>query len=211
MPSTSSPIASRRLALAWLTASGTLLLAGCDQLASASHGSASPSKGIDISGAYYARNFKLTDFNGQTRSLSDFKDKVVMLYFGFTQCPDVCPTALIRAASLMQQLGTQADDQQLIFITVDPERDTPEMLREYMTAFHPSFLALTGSNQDIRKTADEFRVYYKKVPTGSSYTMDHTALNYLFDRQGSIRVALRHEQTADDYTGEVRKLLAEPA
>lgn len=86
---------------------------------------------------------------------------------------------------------------------MDPERDTPEMLREYMTAFHPSFLALTGSAQDIRQTSDEFRVYYKKVPTGSSYTMDHTALNYLFDRQG--------RQTADDYTGEVRKLLAEPA
>lgn len=107
MPSTPSPIASCRLALAWFAASGVLLLAGCDQLSSALHGSASPSKGIDISGAHYARNFQLTDFNGQTRSLSDFRGKVVMLYFGFMQCPDVCPTALIRAASVMQQLGTQ--------------------------------------------------------------------------------------------------------
>jgi protein SCO1/2 len=195
--------------LAWLAASGALLV-GCDQLDFTSHGAASPSKGIDISGARYARDFQLTDFNGQTRSLQDFKGKVVLLYFGFVQCPDVCPTALSRAAAVMQQLGPQATDLQVIFVTVDPERDTPEMLRDYMTVFHPSFLALTGSPEDIRKTADEFRVYYKKVPTGSSYTMDHTALSYLFDRQGRIRIVLRHEQTSDDYTTEVRALLAEP-
>ncbi len=211
MPSTPSSIASRRQALAWLAASGALLLAGCDQLSSTSHGSASPFKGIDISGAEYARGFQLTDFNGQPRSLTDFKGKVVMLYFGFVQCPDVCPTALTRAAAVMQQLGPQAADLQVIFVTVDPERDTPALLRDYMASFHASFLALTGDMDTIRKTADEFRVYYKKVPTGSSYTMDHTALSYLFDRQGRIRIVLRHEQTADDYAADVRALLAEKA
>lgn len=200
----------RRQALAWLAASGALLLAGCDQLSPSGHGIASPFKGIDISGADYARGFQLTDFNGQSRSLTDFKGKVVMLYFGFVQCPDVCPTALTRAAAVVQQLGPQAADLQVIFVTVDPERDTPELLREYMASFDPSFLALTGSAEQIAQAAKEFRVYYKKVPTGSSYTLDHTALSYLFDRQGRIRVVLRHEQTADDYTADVRALLAEP-
>ena len=211
MPSISTFISSRRPALVWLVASGTLLLSGCDPHTSGLYGGNSPFKGIDVTGADYASGFQLTDFNGQTRSLSDFKGKVVMLYFGFVQCPDVCPTALTRAAAVMQQLGPQAAELQVIFVTVDPERDTPELLREYMAAFHPSFLALTGSAEATQKTADEFRVHYKKVPTGSSYTMDHTALSYLIDRQGRIRVVLRHEQTVSDYTADVRTLLAQPA
>ena len=199
----------RRHALAWLAASGALLLAGCDRLSAPSQSAGSPFKGIDISGAEYARGFNLTDFNGQRRSLTDFKGRVVMLYFGFVQCPDVCPTALTRAAAVMQRLGPQAVDLQVVFVTVDPERDTPELLREYMGSFDPSFLAMTGSLENIKTTADEFRVYFKKVPTGSSYTMDHTALSYLFDRQGRIRVVLRHEQSADDYAADVRALLSE--
>ena len=206
----STPGLPRRQSLAWLAASGALLLAGCDRLSAPSQGAVSPFKGIDISGATYARGFNLTDFNGQRRSLADFKGRVVMLYFGFVQCPDVCPTALTRAAAVMQQLGPQAADLQVIFVTVDPERDTPELLRDYMASFDPSFLALTGSLESIQATADEFRVYFKKVPTGSSYTMDHTALTYLFDRQGRIRTVLRHEQTVDDYAADVRALLAEP-
>lgn len=205
------PSPTRRHALGWLAATGALWLTACDQHSAPAHGTASPFKGIDVSGAEYARGFQLTDFNGQTRSLTDFKGRVVMLYFGFVQCPDVCPTALTRAAAVMQQLGPQAADLQVIFVTVDPERDTPELLRDYMATFHPSFLALRGSLDEIRKTADEFRVYYKKVPTGSSYTMDHTALSYLFDRQGRIRIILRHEQSADDYTADIRTLLAEKA
>jgi protein SCO1/2 len=111
----------------------------------------------------------------------------------------------------MQQLGADAGRVQLLFITVDPERDTPALLREYLAAFHPRFVALTGSLAQIQRTADDFRVYFKKVPTGSSDTMDHTALTYLFDPAGRIRVALRHEQTADDYAADVRRLLAEQA
>ena len=181
-----------------------LLLAGCTP--------AEPVfKSTDITGTSYGKTLRLTDHNGRERTLADFKGKVVTIFFGYTQCPDVCPTALTRAAAVMQQLGPQAAELQVIFVTVDPERDTPELLREYMAAFHPSFLALTGSAEATQKTADEFRVHYKKVPTGSSYTMDHTALSYLIDRQGRIRVVLRHEQTVSDYTADVRTLLAQPA
>ena len=198
----------RRTASLWLGAAVLGgLLGGCDKQANGGH--ATPFKGIDITGAPYGQGFTLTDFNGQPCTLADYRGKVVMLYFGFVQCPDVCPTALARASAVMQQLGTDAAQVQLLFVTVDPERDKPEMLRDYMATFDPSFMALTGSAEQIKAAAAEFRVYYKKVPTGSSYTMDHTALTYLFDRAGRIRVVLRHEQTADDYTADIRQLLAE--
>lgn len=200
----------RRQGLLWLAAGAAGLLSGCDRLSPDGQPATPSFKGIDITGADYARGFSLTDFNGQTRTLADFQGRVVMLYFGFVQCPDVCPTALTRAAAVMERLGPRAGDLQVVFVTVDPERDTPELLREYMAAFHPSFLALTGNAEQIAQTAKDFRAFYKKVPTGSSYTMDHTALSYLFDRQGRIRVALRHEQTADDYTADVLALLDAP-
>lgn len=197
----------RRHVCAALLVGGALpMLSSCDRV-SGSDGF----RGIDLTGAAYAQGFSLTDFNGQSRTLVDYRGQVVMLYCGFLQCPDVCPTALARASAVMEQLGTEASRVQLLFVTVDPERDTPELLREYMAAFDPRFVALTGRLDQIQATADAFRVYFKKVPTGSSYTMDHTALTYLFDPAGRIRVALRHEQTADDYAADVRRLLAEPA
>jgi protein SCO1 len=211
LPSFPAPDRQRRIALVRIAAASALLLSGCDRPGADGHGSASPFKGIDITGAEYARGFELTDFNEKTARLSDFVGKVVMLYFGFVQCPDVCPTALTRAAAVKQQLGADGAQLQVIFVTVDPERDTPALLREYMASFDPSFLAMTGSAEQIAQAAKEFRVYYKKVPTGSSYTMDHTALSYLFDRQGRIRVVLRHEQSAQDYTADIRALLAEKA
>lgn len=199
---------TRRSASLWLGAFALGgLLSACDRAPAGAPATAY--RGIDITGAPYGRDFSLTDFNGQPRQLADYRGQVVMLYFGFVQCPDVCPTALARASAVMQQLGADAAQVQLLFVTVDPERDQPALLREYMGSFDPSFMALTGSAEQIKATADEFRVYYKKVPTGSSYTMDHTALTYLFDRSGHIRVALRHEQTADDYTADIRHLLAE--
>lgn len=205
------PLPGRRQSLLWLVAGAAGLLSACDQMSPGGKPATPSFKGIDITGADYAKGFSLTDFNGQARTLADFKGQVVMLYFGFVQCPDVCPTALTRAAVVMERLGSQAADLQVIFVTVDPERDTPELLREYMKAFHPAFLGLTGSLEQIAQTAKDFRAFYKKVPTGSSYTMDHTALSYLFDRQGRIRVVLRHEQTADDYTADIRTLLDAPA
>lgn len=199
---------SRRHMLAWLAAGSTLLQA-CDP--GTGPGMSVGFKGLDITGAKYGRGFSLTDQTGRVRTLADFRGQVVMLYFGFVQCPDVCPTALMRAATVKQLLGDQGNRLQVLFVTVDPERDTPEMLREYMAAFDASFLALTGSLAEIKTVADEFKVFYKKVPTGSSYTMDHTALSYLFDPDGRLRLALRHEQTAQDYAADVRALLSEPA
>jgi protein SCO1/2 len=209
LPSSSSPAPGqvrRRLCAGLLAGAALPLLTACDRLTGGES-----FRGIDLTGAPYAQGFSLTDFTGQPRTLADYRGQVVMLYFGFVQCPDVCPTALARASAVMQQLGAYAGRVQLLFITVDPERDTPALLREYLAAFHPRFVALTGSLAQIQRTADDFRVYFKKVPTGSSDTMDHTALTYLFDPAGRIRVALRHEQTADDYAADVRRLLAEQA
>ncbi|MEX1167571.1 MAG: SCO family protein [Hydrogenophaga sp.] len=203
-----SPGARRCFLTALLAAGLAPWLVACDRADS----SAAPAdfKGIDITGADYAQEFALTDMRGAARSLTDFRGKAVLLYFGFVQCPDVCPTALARTVEVLHLLGPEAAKRvQLLFITVDPERDTPELLREYMAAFDPSFVALTGSLDQIKTTADAFRVYFKKVPTGSSYTMDHTALTYLFDPQGKVRAALRHEQTASDYAADVQKVLAE--
>lgn len=167
-------------------------------------------KGLDITGAPYGKDFNLTDHNGQERTLADFKGQVVMLYFGFVQCPDVCPTALSRAVETKRLLGADGERLQVLFVTVDPERDTAPVLKAYMAAFDPSFLALSGDLQRTRDTADSFKAYYKKVPTGSSYTMDHSALSYLFDPSGVLRVAMRHEQTAQDYAHDIALLLKTP-
>ena len=206
------PLTRRRtLMMACLAAGVAPWLVACDPL-TGSAGAPEGFKGIDITGADYAQDFALTDFNGTPRTLSDYRGQVVMLYFGFVQCPDVCPTALARAAEVLQLLGPEtAPKVQLLFITVDPERDTPALLQAYMAAFDPSFMALSGSLEQIQAAADAFRVYFKKVPTGSTYTMDHTALTYLFDPTGKVRVALRHEQTAADYAADIQRLLGEGA
>jgi len=207
---TKAGISRRQTISVLLLAAALPWLGGCDQLTG---GAATPAfKGIDITGAQYAQDFALTDFNGTPRTLADYRGKAVMLYFGFVQCPDVCPTALTRAAEVNRLLGPDAAERvQLLFVTVDPERDTPELLRDYMAAFDPSFVALTGSMEQIQATADAFRVYFKKVPTGSTYTMDHTALTYLFDPQGKVRAAFRHEQPAADYAADIQLVLAETA
>jgi protein SCO1/2 len=184
-----------------------LWTAGCEP-PQATHGGTAAFRGIDLTGAPYGKGFALTDMHGQPRTLADFQGQVVMLYFGFVQCPDVCPTALTRANEVMAQLGPErAARVQVLFVTVDPERDTPELLRDYMASFNPRFLALRGTAEQTQATAAGFKAFYQKVPTGSSYTMDHSALSYLFDPQGRLRVALRHEQTAADYTADIAALL----
>ena len=164
----------RRTALARLSgvalaALGGAALSACDQLGQAT-GQQPSFRGIDITGAPYGRDFRLTDVDGQERTLADYRGKLVLLYFGFVQCPDVCPTALTRAVETKRLLGPDGDQLQVIFVTVDPERDTPEILREYMAAFDPSFVALRGDAQRLKETAAEFKVFYRQVPTGSSYT-----------------------------------------
>jgi protein SCO1/2 len=194
-----------RWLLVFMVAALAVFIAGCNRAGDA----AAPGfRGIDLTGAPYGRDFRLTDADGRERTLADYQGKAVLMYFGFVQCPDVCPTALIRAAKVKRLLGADGDKLQVIFITVDPERDTPEVIKAYTAAFDPSFIGLYGDAKRTRETADEFKVYYKQVPTGSSYTMDHSALSYAFDPQGRLRLALRHEQTAEDYAHDLRQLLA---
>lgn len=166
-----------------------------------------PFKSIDITGAAYGRDFHLPDADGAMRSLGEFKGKVVLVFFGFVQCPDVCPTALVRAIQVRKLLGVDGDKVQVVFITVDPERDTPEVLRDYMKAYDPSFIALRGNAEQLAAAAKEFKVFFQKVPTKSSYTMDHTALTYAFDPTGRLRLALKHEQSAQEIASDLRNLL----
>lgn len=164
--------------------------------------------GKNLTGAKFGQDFSLMGTDGSMHTLSDFRGKVVLVFFGFTQCPDVCPTALLRAANVKKLLGPDANRLQVIFITVDPERDTPQLLGNYVAAFDPSFLGLYGTMEETKKTATAFKVYYQKVPTGSSYTMDHSALSYLYDVHGHLRVAMSPSQTAEQYAEDIRKILA---
>lgn len=183
------------------TAAGALWMTGCGNKTAGSF------TGTDITGADFARDFRLRDPSGKERTLADFRGKVVLVFFGFTQCPDVCPTALARAAQVKQLLGSDADKLQVLFISVDPERDTPEILQAYTAAFDPTFLALYGDPARLAQTAKEFKVIYQKVPTGSSYTIDHTSTTLAYDPQGRPRVKLSHSQSAIDYAADVRRLL----
>ncbi|WP_225784798.1 SCO family protein [Xenophilus sp. Marseille-Q4582] len=166
-------------------------------------------RGIDVTGAPYGQKLRLNDPDGRPRTIEDFRGQVVLLFFGFTQCPDVCPTALARAAEVKRLLGADGEKLQVIFVSVDPERDTAEVLKAYTAAFDPSFVGLSGDAAQTAEAAREFRVVYTRVPTGSSYTLDHSALSYLIDPQGRLRVALRHEQSAADFAANVRQLLRE--
>ncbi|KAI5932394.1 Protein SCO2 [Manis javanica] len=132
-------------------------------------------KGVDLTGATYATDIRLPDPDGNERTLADFRGKAILVFFGFTQCPDVCPTALARAAEVKRLLGPDGERFQTLFVTVDPERDTPEVLKAYTAAFDPSFIGLYGDLERTAQIAKDFKVYYKKMPTGSSYTMDHIA------------------------------------
>lgn len=197
-----TPHPTRRFLLLSAGSLATLTtLAACDKVLPASF------NGVDITGARYAQDFRLTDTDGHERTLADFKGKAVMMFFGFTQCPDVCPTALVRAAEIKRLLGADGERLQVIFVTVDPERDLPVVLKAYTQAFDPSFIGLYGDMQRTSETAKDFKVFYKKVPTGSSYTMDHSAFSYVFDPKGKIRLVLRHEQSAEECAQDLRQIL----
>ncbi|MDB5869268.1 MAG: hypothetical protein JWP96_1600 [Polaromonas sp.] len=166
-------------------------------------------KSIDLTGADYAQGFSLTDHNGQLRTLKDFAGKVVVVFFGFTQCPDVCPTSMAELAQIKKLLGADGDKLQAILITVDPERDTPELLKAYMGNFDPTFLALRPTLAQLPEVARDFKIYYKKVEgkTPSSYTMDHSAGSYVFDTQGRIRLYNRYGGGAEGLASDIRLLL----
>jgi protein SCO1/2 len=162
---------------------------------------------IDITGADYCRDFRLSDSDGKLRQLAEFKGRYVLVFFGFTQCPDICPTALARAAAVKQKLGKDGEQLQVIFISIDPERDTADLMRAYTQNFDTSFIGLRGNAEQTRHVADEFKVFYAKVATGNSYTMDHSTLSYLFDTQGKIRLAMRHEHKAEQFADDIRQLM----
>jgi len=187
--------------------SGGLLggLAGCDRPSSKVSFSAT-----DLTGADYGKSLSLTDQGGQPRTLADFKGKVVVLFFGFTQCPDVCPTTLSTMAAVMKELGTDATRVQVVFVTLDPERDSAALLSAYVTAFDPTFIALRGDAEATARAAREFKVFFQKVPgkTPGAYTLDHTAASYALDDQGRLRLYIRSTQTVPEITADLRLLLA---
>ena len=165
--------------------------------------------GVDLTGADYATGFELADHNGQTRQLKDFAGKVVIVFFGYTQCPDVCPTSMVEMAEVKKLLGKDGDKLQGIFITVDPERDTAELLKAYMGNFDPSFLALVPTPAQLPALAKHFKIYYKRVEGSvpGSYSMDHSAGNYMYDPQGRLRLYGRYGSGAAALADDARLLL----
>jgi protein SCO1 len=164
----------------------------------------------DLSNIDWGKDFALTDHHGKRRHLGDFKGRVVVMFFGYTQCPDVCPTTMGSMRELMAKLGPDAERVQVLFVTVDPERDTPQLLAQYVPAFHPSFLGLYGDAATTEATAKEFKIFYHKQPgsTPSAYTVDHTAGSYLFDPRGRLRLYVRHGETPERMAQDIKRLLA---
>ncbi len=166
-------------------------------------------EGVDITGADYARDFRLTDMKGQPRRLADYRGKAVVMFFGYTQCPDVCPTTMADMKQVMEILGPDADRVQVLFVTLDPERDKPALLSQYVPTFDPRFMGLYGDAEATARTAKEFKVFYQKVPgpTPTSYTLDHTAGLYVFDPSGRIRLFIRQGQRAASIAHDLKRLL----
>ena len=188
-----------------------LALPGALSLLSACSRETPPFSSIDVTGAEYAKDFALPDQNGQLRHLQDFAGKVVLVFFGYTQCPDVCPTTLTDLVQAKKALGKDGERLQVVFVTVDPERDTPALLKAYMENFDPSFLALVPSLQQLPAVAQAFKIYYKKVPgvTAGSYTMDHSAGSYIYDPQGRLRLFARYGSPSEGLVADLRQLLAQ--
>jgi len=166
-------------------------------------------QGSDVTGSSFGRDFHLIDHTGKPRTLADFRGKVVAIFFGYTQCPDACPTTLSELATVMQKLGPDAARVQVLFVTVDPERDTPELLSRYVPAFNPSFIGLYGDATATAETAKEFKVIYQKQPgpTPGSYSMDHSTGTFIFDPQGRLRVYEAYAQGPDAFAHDIRALL----
>lgn len=198
---------NKRNALRWLAGSAVLastagVLTACKSKADFN--------AIDLTGSKeYGQDFSMPDQHGKRRSMADFKGKVVLVFFGFTQCPDVCPTTLGDLVAVKQKLGAKGDKLQVIFASVDPSRDTPAILQAYLANFDPSFLALRGSDEETAKMAKDFKVYYKRVDgqTPGSYTMDHTAGDYIFDPEGRLRLYSRYGTPVDTLAKDIEQLI----
>lgn len=195
----------KKLMTVALVAALAVFGAGCDKLKDkppAFHNT-------DVTGVDYGKGFTLTDHTGKQRTLQDFRGKLVVMFFGYTQCPDVCPTTMSEMAAVMKELGPSADDVQVLFVTVDPERDTQELLSHYVPAFDKRFIGLYGNAEQTARVAKEFKVFYAKQPGADpgSYTVDHTAGSFVFDRQGQLRLFIRHNQGPAIIAHDLRQLL----
>jgi len=164
-------------------------------------------KSTDITGAPYGHSLELTDHTGKPRRLEGFRGKAVVLFFGFTHCPDICPTTLADIASAVKSLGPDAERVQVLMVSVDPERDTQDALAKYVTAFDPRFLGLRGDLAATQRVAKEFKIYFEKRKSGNSYTVDHSAQSYVIDPQGRLRLLVRHERIAQDLSDDLKTLL----
>ena len=182
-----------------------LFATGCDKL----RDKAPAFHNTDVTGVDYAKGFTLTDHTGTVRTLEDFRGKIVVMFFGYTQCPDVCPTTMAEMATVLKEMGPSADEVQVLFVTVDPERDTQELLSHYVPAFDKRFIGLYGDAAATAKVAKEFKVFYAKAPgaDASSYTVDHTAGSFVFDKQGQLRLFVRHGQGPGLIAHDLRQLL----
>jgi len=187
-------------------AAGALVAAGCDKLLP---GPTTPFNGVDITGSDLGPDFRLTDHNGKERTLADFRGKVVAMFFGYTHCPDVCPTTLSDFATALKALGPDAGRVQVLFVTVDPKRDTPELLRNYVPAFNPTFLGLYGDAAATSKVTKDFKIYAAERPgkTPDSYTVDHSAQSLVFDPKGRLRLMLAYGTPGDKIASDLKILL----
>jgi protein SCO1 len=192
----------------WSTTTCSLALL-CSLLVAAGCDSSPKFKSTDITGADYGKAIDLTDHNGKPRHLEDFRGKAVVVFFGFTHCPDVCPTTLAEMAQVVKQLGPDGERVQLLFVTVDPERDTREALAKYVTAFDPRFLGLYGDLDATRRVAKEFKIYFEKRKTGDTYSVDHSAQSYVIDPQGRLRLLVKHDRISVDLPDDLKVLLRE--
>ena len=192
-----------------LLAGGAFAVTAAGLLAACSPEEKLQFKSIDLTGADYAKDFSLPDQHGQVRTIKDFAGMVVVVFFGFTQCPDVCPTSMVELAQIKKTLGADGDKLQAVFISVDPERDTPQVLKAYMDNFDPSFLALRPTMEQLSQVTKDFKIYYKKVDgkTPGSYSMDHTAGSYVYDTKGNLRLYSRYGNDVAGFTSDIRQLL----
>ena len=185
------------------------LLAGAGTILSACSESKASFSAVDVTGADYANAFALSDHNGQLRHLTDFAGKVVVMFFGYTQCPDVCPSTMAEMAEIKKALGADGERLQVLFVTVDPQRDTPELLKAYMANFEPTFLALVPAPDKLAELAKDYKIYFKKVDgkTPTSYTMDHSAGSYIYDTKGQLRLFTRYGSPKEALTKDIQTLL----
>lgn len=196
----------RRGVVVALAALAGLALGGCDRLSSAGKPTFN---GVDITGAQLGTDFRLMDHRGTPRSVGDFRGKAVVLFFGFTHCPDMCPTTLADLASVVRMLGPEGNRVQVLFVTVDPRRDTPELLARYVPAFHPDFLGLRGDPEETLRIAKAFKIFVSEVPgrTPESYTIDHSTQKLAFDSRGQLRLLIAHGMSPEKMAADLRLLM----